>query len=77
MPSVASSFKCDISREMKYMAQVTWLPTKGKVTVIVTATTAMVVINPTTLKDFDRGQHGIVGVGPLGGDSLTQFRRWQ
>jgi hypothetical protein len=43
----------------------------------VTATMAMVLINSTTLKDFDCGQDGIVGVEPLGGDSLTQFRRWQ
>lgn len=75
MPSGAFSFKCDVSREMNYMAQAaTLLPTKGNAASIVTPTMAMVPINSTALKDFDRGQDGIVG-GPLGGDSLTQFRR--
>src|SRR5665213_2453050 len=77
MPSVPSSFKCDVSREMNYMAQATWLRTKGNEAAIVTASMAIVLINSTALKDFDRGQDGIVGVEPLGGDSLTQFRRRQ
>lgn len=46
---------------MNYMAQDTWLRTKGNAAAIVTATMAMVLINSTTLKDFDRRQDGIVG----------------
>ena len=45
MPSVASSFKCDVSRGMNYMVQATWLRTKGNAAAIVTATVAMVVIH--------------------------------
>jgi hypothetical protein len=41
--------------------QATWLRTKGNAAAFVTATMAMVLINSTTLKDFDRRQDGIVG----------------